>query len=664
MPISRDARMDRRRRILRDTVEEEAQPVPAVRRGSRKAAEADGGDTLGIKRKAGYSQDVRKACGQRLVQLIPVRRRSFALACLVSLLIPGLLLALHYWIHVTGQLPWWRHPLAVALDVGHPRSIAAWLSSQLWLLCLGATVLTFQLRRHKLDDYNGEYRLWFWLVVTCLVASIDATTSITQLFAQALDRWTQVNIGWSGPAVVDATLAVLIGMLGLRMCTELKVVPLSLVLWLVGLVAWAGSAALARPELRLEMSAPIRYWLISALWMSGLTLVWLAALSYLRHIYMEAQQRFLLRGGLATTSMPLKQRWREAMPAMPTMPAMPRLRRLRAEGTGPAAEPDAAPRWRLPRLPKLARRAAPELVDAAGAQAVGAQAAVAAGVAAPAAAKGASAASAASAAKGASVASAASATTSRSTKPDQPAREQGDATEDAAKPRRGLGGWLRRAKDDDEADEYRKVSAASETAEKTAGGPTADRRTQRAEAKAMRSEAKAERRAQAAQAKQERVAQRAQAKQEHRSAKGAVSSQAASKKAAGKGAAGDQTQDAAPRRWMPKLPRPKLPTLGKAKLPKVPAVNLAGWIPRLKLPSIGLSALRLQPPEEGKERQPAAAARAAKMRPVNEARPLPSTKASPADHFDDDDDDDHDGRPLSKAEKKRLRRDQQGRRAA
>lgn len=665
MPISRDARMDRRRRVLRDTVEEEPQPATAARRASRKAADADASDGLGTKRKAGYSQDVRKACGQRLVQLIPVRRRSFAIACVVSLLIPGLLLALHYWIHVTGQLPWWRHPLAVALDVGHPRSIAAWLSSQLWLLCLGATVLTFQLRRHKLDDYNGEYRLWFWLVLTCLVASVDATTSITQLFAQALDRWTQANVGWSGPAVVDSTLAVLVGMLGLRMCTELKVVPLSLVLWLVALVAWAGSAALARPELQLEMSAPVRYWLISALWMGGLTFVWLSALTYLRHIYIEAQQRFLLRSHLATTGIPLRQRLRESLPAMP------RLRRGQGEETTEAdADPGDGPRWRMPRLPRFTRRGGSEL--AAGAVAASASSQPLGKTASRRAAQAAATVGTSNTDRHGDPATAAPATpartatadmapttSSRRSKSARPAIESGN--ENNPKQRRGLGGWLRRPKDNDEAEEYRKVTDSGgpgdRSADASSAGSSSERRAQRAEAKAAS-------RAQAAQAKQERLAERVLAKEERQAAK----------RPAGGGESGETADGGTPRRWMSKLPRPKLPKLARPKLPKIPKPKLGGWTSRLKLPSIGLSALRLQPPEEAEEGQSAAAS-TQKMRPVNAARPLPGTnqsgtnlpgtKSSQVDNYDDDDDDDHDGRPLSKAERKRQRRDQQqGRRAA
>ncbi len=341
MPISRNPRLDRRRRVLLDggTAPEVDDSNDSRRR------QKDDKDSLGSaprKRSAGYSQEVRRACGQRLVQLIPTRRRSYLAAILVSLLIPAVLLTGHYMIYVSGSLPWYGQPLAVALDASHYRSIAAWFSSHLWLLCLGATILTFQLRRHKLDDYDGEYRLWFWLVLTCLAASIDATTHITELLGLALNRWSQIQLGWSGPAVVQATLTALIGMLGLRLCTELKTVPASLAFWLIGLVAWAGSAVLAQEMVKVDISLQLRIWLRVTLWMSGLTCVWLSALTYLRSVYIEAQQRFLPRGRMAARiNAPLGQRIRESIPTMPAW-------RSHADAEEDAAGETKESKWKLP----------------------------------------------------------------------------------------------------------------------------------------------------------------------------------------------------------------------------------------------------------------------------------------------------------------------------
>ena len=331
MPLSRDPRMDRRKRILRESLSSEdegASSTPARARTRRSSTSDDEESAEPLRRRsAGYSQDVRGACQHRVVQLIPVRRRAYLLAVLASCLIPALLLLSHYLIYVNGYLKWYGQPLAVLLDASHPRGMAAWLSGQLWLLCLASTVLTFRLRRHKLDDYNGDYRLWFWLVSTCVIGSLDSTTRVIDIFGDALNRWSQLNLGWSGPAVVQATLATLVGMLGVRLCSELKTVPTSLVFWLVGLVAWAGSAALSQDMLKIDLSVQFRIWLRSALWLGGLTSIWLASLSYLRVVYIEAQRRFLLRGRLAASvSSTWKERLRESMPSMPKLPSF-RLRR-------------------------------------------------------------------------------------------------------------------------------------------------------------------------------------------------------------------------------------------------------------------------------------------------------------------------------------------------
>lgn len=675
MPISRDARTNRRRRLLRDTSEMETGDNTSQRRNASRPIEVEEFDGTAPKRKAGYSQDVRKACGQRLVQLIPVRRRSFAGVVVVSLLIPGLLLAAHYMIHVSGQLQWWRHPLAIALDIGHPRSIAAWLCSQLWLLCLGATVLTFQLRRHKLDDYNGEYRLWFWLVLTCLIASVDATTNITSLFALALDPWAQTRLGWSGPAVVDSTMAVLIGMLGLRMCGELKSVPLSLVCWLLGLVLWSGSAALARPEFLLEMSAPIRYWLTAALWISGLTMIWLAALAYLRNIYIEAQRRFLLRGHLASSGIPLRQRLRESLPNMP------RFRRNSQSvfGANETAEADSDQRrsWRWSLLGFMKPRGqalnAEVPTDSPKRNARNRK---------PAPAQPAILAEQQRELPGnpnnLSVTDRAQTGQAPSVRQEVPRQERPASspvhTEAVAlkhsadtNPRRGLGsffkssrsvatkstntqthidselaptqsssksrfgGWLRRGKHSDDAEEYRKVT--SDKNNKAANSSTHEQRPpSRTEQPSPRS-----------------TADTSSAEPAPRTA----------------------------RRWLPKLSRPKLPmpslprpklafpkfSRSKSATPSQPKSEKKSLLSRFKLPSFSLSALKLQPPDDAQV-SGSTAQQPREMRPVAAAtRQLPGTTpvADQDEYFDEDD---NDGRPLSKAERKRLRRNQQQRRSA
>ena len=583
MPIARDPRTDRRRRVFREVASEE---TPARRRRTNQKASDE---EASPRRSAGYSQNVRGACGRRLVQLVPVRHRSYLAVVITSVLVPSLLLLGHYKVYVSNSWPWYGHPLAVLLDASHPNSIAYWLASHVWTLLLGVTILTFQLRQHKLDDYEGEYRLWFWMVGTCLLASLNSTTNASKLFGLALDHWAQLNLGWSGPAVVDATIATLIGMLGLRLCSELKAVPLSLVFWLFGLVSWAGSAALAQELLQVDMTIQYRFWLRSALWLGGLTCIWLAAITYLRSVYIEAQRRFLARGRLAQHSTPMAQRLREAMPSLP------QFRRSAGDASErEAAGSDAPSRWAMHawslKKRSLGRQTEPSSEQSGDEASQGTQETWLER-------------------RGRTKREAAErkAALRQQREEERLLRkmEQEEVSEDeqssANAPKRKWGfaprkkedqvpedgdqqpkksrltGWLRAPKDSDDAEEFQKVPRHSK------------------------------------------------ANQVDKGEKHASAAEAA-----------DQSTR---RTWIPKLGRPKMPSL--------PKPNMGGLLSKFQL-----SGLRLQPPEDSEDS-------AEDQGPAEvQNRSLPSTEPASADAGDAP------ARPLTKAERKRMRRMQQKNRAA
>ena len=631
--------MDRRRRVLLDASTAEQSE------GTRKNNSVSQTGELGGKKGAGYSQDVRQACGTRLVQLIPVRRRSFIALIVASIAITASLLTAHYLVYVNGWLPWYGHPLAVALDATHPQSIAAWLGSHLWLLCLGATILTFQLRRHKLDDYNGEYRLWFWLVFTCVIASIDSTTHITELFGHSLDRWSRANIGWSGQAVVLATLATLVGMLGLRLCTELKTVPTSLICWLIGLASWAGSATLAQEMFRIDMAIQTRIWLRAGLWLIGLTSIWIAAVAYLRHVYMEAQRRFLARGLLArrAAGATLTERVRQTIPFM----------RTRQEGDAEALEAGTeASRWSLKRMfrrkpkddegtaetSKADRRskakptstAKPletskpqELARPQTAETQRTDQTVRPQPAAPLAAQNRPQVASANTpiASGGSTQATTGTSATASKTPSKPTTST--ASTEAPK-KSGLWPfkfklWPGKEVGEEDAPEYQKLLKEEKAAE---------RKRLEEERQLQKENARAEKAA----AKQARTAQRDADKSAKREAQQKQNSDGTAKK---KG------------------------SVGKTLLKPLAAVG--GALKKMKLPS--LSAFKLNPPETDTD---ATTSKQSTLKPVSQEKPLPSTSAKPGtgpqlsqrnvQNQQDDDEDDEDDRNMSRADRKKLRK--------
>jgi hypothetical protein len=609
MPFSRDPRKDRRRRVLRETIpiEDETAPTMGTRARARRGSKLDDEDDSENlpRRSAGYSQDVRRTCQHRMVQLIPVRRRAFIATIFVSFLVPTVLLTLHYLIYVSGTLRLYGNPLAILLDAGHARSLCSWLCSQLWLLCLAATILTFRLRRHKLDDYQGEYRLWFWLVSTCIVGSLDSTTGVTEIFGQSLDRWSQANLGWSGRAVVQATLATLIGILGLRLCSELKNVPTSLVFWLLGLVAWAASATLSQELFKIDLSSQFRYWLRSASWIGGMTSIWVASLAYLRSVYIDAQRRFLLRGHLAASvSTTWTQRVSAAMPAMPAMPKLPMLR------TNNEVEPAKQKTQTVDVTTQKKRFALPSLFSKK----------TGAGVDASTAGKGSQGKS--------SVATGVEQPQSRTQAASPPPPRRPDASEAASTP-------------------ATKVAPAPQTPAASVKGAST---VGDAEAKAARrswlgrflptrrnKEASSERSGVEKSAAKAKPAPKSGATQDASSVEQRKAAKPPSTKS---DASAEGDTPVKKRRWLPqvRMPKPRLPKVKRLKLPKFS-------LPKLKLPS-----LRLPPPAAtgaDAKGEPSSG-----LKPVSGGKPLPGTNGPAADSIESN------SRSLSKAERKRLKKGQ------
>ncbi len=349
MALSRNTRTDRRRQILRLAAESENEAgeyAPRVQRKRPKLSELDREETT-AKRDAGYSQAVRQACQQRLVQLIPVRRTSLAAVLAVSWMGWALLLSLHYLFFVRGSESLQRLPISYLFHIRNNHSIAHWLGTQLWMLTALSAFLIYQLRKHKLDDYRAKYRVWLALVAAALFASLDSSSSLLLLLGASIDGWARSEVGYSGIAVVLATFASMVGVLGLRLCGELRSAPSAIGLWLGGLISWGISALFGTnlihspwPQATLEL-------VVGGSWLGGILAVWLASGIYLRQIYIQAQKRFVLRNSLLQPIRLSIPKWN-----------MPKWRRADADGTDESEAENATPKRRMaiPGLSRILRR--------------------------------------------------------------------------------------------------------------------------------------------------------------------------------------------------------------------------------------------------------------------------------------------------------------------
>jgi len=258
-------------------------------------------------RDPGYSQAVRKTCQQRMVQLIPVRRGTLSVVLSCMWMLWGALLFLHYWIftrfdpsamtEAERAASFATRPIAQLFHLRSSHSIAQWLTTQLWMLTAVAAWMIFQLRRHKLDDYRARYRIWVVLAIAAAFSSFEASSSGLLLLGLSIDSWAQREIGYAGWPLVLATFASIIGVIGIRLCSELKSAPMSVVSWLFGLIAWGLAALLGTGLLKISWSSATVDLVVGGCLLGGILAVFQASGIYLRQTYIHAQKRFLVRNG-------------------------------------------------------------------------------------------------------------------------------------------------------------------------------------------------------------------------------------------------------------------------------------------------------------------------------------------------------------------------------
>ena len=313
MPLSKSNRIDRRRRVLLDAVA--ADPEFAVESARSKRRSLARGNSDSTKedefaqkyRDPGYSQAVRRTCQQRMVQLIPVRRGTLTMVLTCMWILWGGLLFSHYWIftrtdltvapNTTNAASISSLPIAQLFHLRSPHSIAQWLTCQLWMMTAVAAWMIFQLRRHKLDDYRARYRIWVVLAIAAAFSSFEASSSGLLLLGMSIDGWARKEIGYGGWPLVLASFASIIGVIGIRLCSELKTAPMSVVSWLFGLLAWAVSALLGTGLLKTTWSQATIDLVVGGCLLGGILAVFQASGIYLRQTYIHAQKRFLVRSG-------------------------------------------------------------------------------------------------------------------------------------------------------------------------------------------------------------------------------------------------------------------------------------------------------------------------------------------------------------------------------
>ncbi|QDT09126.1 hypothetical protein [Planctomycetes bacterium K23_9] len=280
MPPERRTTTGRRRRVLYSAQNaSSSRPTAASRRAKEKLREA----RQPVK---AYGAKVQRRLRGRWFSLVPVSRSSLAIAS-SCIALTALLLTFAHYAAVTWPSLVYQPDIARPLRLDRADSFGRWFTCAILAASSGASLLIYQLRRHRNDDYAGHYRLWRIVIVVLLLASINTLVSAVSWCGSLLDALVGKRVAFSGYDWLRIFLGVGGVVLAIRMIAELRRSR-----WALAFIAIA-CGLLALPEATkwqlLEIETINRWVLVTAAPLLGYTALFLAVGGYLRMLYRDVR---------------------------------------------------------------------------------------------------------------------------------------------------------------------------------------------------------------------------------------------------------------------------------------------------------------------------------------------------------------------------------------
>jgi len=197
-----------------------------------------------------YSRDARPENHPAVATRLPTRPFHLCSACLGVLLpIAGVIAAsatVERWLPSPAAAGRWGHAverIRECLDVSPRTGLAAWMGQVSLVAAATIAVSIRQMRRYRLDDYQGRYRAWGWLAALAVVATLERQLPLSELVSATIANASGIVLGpagsgWGLCLAVPACLAA--GLWAVLPMHERLATGLSL---LAAGLAWVGAAA-------------------------------------------------------------------------------------------------------------------------------------------------------------------------------------------------------------------------------------------------------------------------------------------------------------------------------------------------------------------------------------------------------------------------------------
>jgi hypothetical protein len=286
-----------------------------------------------------YASAARDEAETRIADLVPVRPLGVVVLALLGLCaVAAVELAYTF-------LPDWQTVFGArgseVLDVASRASLAAWLSSVLLGMSSLAAVLVYAIRRHKMDDYRGRYRLWLWCAAALLLASVNAVAGLHEMVELAAVKLLGRELLARGPGWAMAGVGLVGLLLGVFVLLDAWRSRVSAVA--IGLVALLYAAAAYFNLFALHATTMLDVMIASSVTLVAHLSLLIALMLYARHVLLESR-------GLITAR-PKKKRTPKPKPAKKV--AKEKAVKPAADDSVAAADDDAEPQLETKRVDRV-----------------------------------------------------------------------------------------------------------------------------------------------------------------------------------------------------------------------------------------------------------------------------------------------------------------------
>ena len=282
MDFRRSGQLDeRRRRVL---MEESATPGSDSEKAQPTSAKGP---------VRAYNENVLSERQRRVSELIPIRPFKVVATILLLLTAVAAIEALYIFTvplagHVKGE-----HPFA-ALDLAARGNIGDWFSSLLFASGAMAVMGLLSIRSHRVDDYKGRYRVWWWIAGALLWGSVDTATGLHDALGHGIQLLAGDKMAGGGKLMWVVLYGMVFGTLATRAAFEIWSSSLSIVGSSVAALLYFACIAF-----QLDMVPALGDAVLTAVVQNTVELLAhvslvSSVLLYARHVHLDAQGRLLV----------------------------------------------------------------------------------------------------------------------------------------------------------------------------------------------------------------------------------------------------------------------------------------------------------------------------------------------------------------------------------